>query len=132
MNLKAMPLDELRQRFTAAGEDLNRIGAALIISDVGEGSLLLLPSIRECLRQDGEKFRMYWADLAKLARENTAADLMRLSSTTRLGLELACALATGAPIEDLGTKLCRLGTYNARVVLEALAIPLHVDLTGKG
>lgn len=129
MDIKTMPLDEVRERFTTTGEDLNRQAAGAIVKDIGEGSILQRPSVRGCLRQDGAKLRMYWADLAKLVRDDDP-DLMRLSSTARFSLELACALATGQAVKSLGVGLGSLGAYNAHVVLGALAMPLHIEVTG--
>lgn len=118
---------EARERLTTEGDDLNYQAAGAVIRNFGDGSLLEWPGVRKHLRQDGEHVRFWWRDLAKAVNDQDP-ELVYLSSTGRFALELACALATGQPIEQLGYRLCSFGAGNNRAVLDAFAIALHLSV----
>lgn len=125
MDIMTMSIEEIRSRFTADGADLNVQAGAKVVRDFNDGSLFEWAGVRKHLRQDGEHVRFFWRDLASAVRDQDP-DLVYLSSTGRAALELACALATGYQMEQLGYRLCSFGRENARVVLDALAIALHI------
>lgn len=125
LDLGAVSPEEIAARLRVDGLNLDRQAAVWILRDFGGGSILEWPAIRTHLTQDDEGWvYVRWRNLAD-AVEAEDQGLVYLSSSARGALELALALATGRPVADLGSVLCRLDWSNATVVRHALSFPLR-------